>query len=1203
MKPKSFPLYHRTCWVALILLWLLGAASGLQAATYAYRSDTFAYDTPSASAATVAWHASGVSPACTSYPSGDDDWADIAFPGGFTFTYGAVTYNSVRVLSNGMLAFPPDTSGFHRDYSPQALPITAAGPTYSGCVNAVPKNLMIAYWVDIIAGGIANASVKSEMLTNAGSGQRRFVVTWDNVALYGNTATRYSFQIVLFESAAGVNGNFKFQYTTGASTGSGATVGVQLTTTDYTQYAYNQNFIDTALGTAILWYPANQLAAKSAEYRFDEGSWSGAAGEILDTSGNLRHASRVSANVANVAAGKLCRGATFTNNTSNATVDAVATPLAPGNQGAVDFWYKSNVAWNAASSDAMLLDATTTASKPFFLMKRATGALRFVVTDSAGLVMTAETSTAYTYAAATWHHVGISWSLKAGTNQTVMQILLDGVQVNTNTSTPYRTTSSGVLVALGNLYVGDNRSSGVTPSTGSPNGANGTIDEVYVYAQEINATQAAADMALTRPVCGALDHFHVVHNGTIANCGGAVASVTVEAHDANHNLFSLAGTTLQLSTSTGHGTWSGLSAINPVVNSGSGNASYTFSNESAVILGLANPYGEAVNINLVSGAITEHSGAASACVAQDYTFGSVCDADLVFSTASCSFAFDAVEPGGAPGAHIYTKLVNTSFTLDVLALNSSGGINNAYTGTANVDLVDASGATCTAVTPSLTTASSLGFVAADVGRKQLVLTYPKAAANVRVRMQTGSAAPTCSADNFAIRPLQFTVTSPDMSNAALTGTPKAAAGSAFTLSANAGVTSGYSGSIPALDVSKVKDHNAATIVVTALTGTFSAGDGIKAQGSSFKYQDVGSLQFAADAVVDSSFAAVDLPNDCAVGSTSNVVSGGRYGCNVGSALSVKTGRWVPSHFSFSGALAAGCSAGGFTYMGQDALGMVLTLKAHAMGAGAASASDPVVSRYTAVSPAYPSLAAVTLAAKNDVTGISAARIVNPAFPAMPNALLWSAGLFQVSDTYALSRASPPDGPFELFKIAASVNDPDGAALIGTASERETATTRVRHGRLRLQNAFGSEKLALAVPVQAQYWNGSYFVNNADDSCTTVAVPAAQTLTGSATPTGVAGLYFYPVTGATGKNQLASTDTVPTLASPLVAGKSSLQFPAPLKRGWLDVILQVPDYLLGNWGNCSGQSGTAGLHDDLPCARVTFGVFGASSPILYRRENY
>jgi hypothetical protein len=76
-----------------------------------------------------------------------------------------------------------------------------------------------------------------------------------------------------------------------------------------------------------------------------------------------------------------------------------------------------------------------------------------------------------------------------------------------------------------------------------------------------------------------------------------------------------------------------------------------------------------------------------------------------------------------------------------------------------------------------------------------------------------------------------------------------------------------------------------------------------------------------------------------------------------------------------------------------------------------------------------------------------------------------------------------------------------------------------------------------------------------------------------------------------------------LTSPLVAGKSSLQFSAPTHRGWLDVILQVPTYLLGNWGNCNGQVGAAGLDDDLPCARATFGVFGAQSPIIYRRENY
>jgi hypothetical protein len=52
---------------------------------------------------------------------------------------------------------------------------------------------------------------------------------------------------------------------------------------------------------------------------------------------------------------------------------------------------------------------------------------------------------------------------------------------------------------------------------------------------------------------------------------------------------------------------------------------------------------------------------------------------------------------------------------------------------------------------------------------------------------------------------------------------------------------------------------------------------------------------------------------------------------------------------------------------------------------------------------------------------------------------------------------------------------------------------------------------------------------------------------------------------------------------------------------LDIVLLVPSYLRGQWGNCMGQTGTAGLFDDNPCARATFGVF--KSPLIYRRENY
>ena len=167
---------------------------------------------------------------------------------------------------------------------------------------------------------------------------------------------------------------------------------------------------------------------------------------------------------------------------------------------------------------------------------------------------------------------------------------------------------------------------------------------------------------------------------------------------------------------------------------------------------------------------------------------------------------------------------------------------------------------------------------------------------------------------------------------------------------------------------------------------------------------------------------------------------------------------------------------------------------------------------------------------------------------------------------------------------------------------------LRFGRLRLQNAYGSEKLALRVPLQAQHYLANlgnpalagYFTNNTADSCTPVSVPGARTLAGSAKPDGIVNLYFYPL--VTGKNQLLSSDAVPTLGATLSAGQANLQFAAPGKQGWLDVILSVPDHLTYNWGNCSGQ-GSDTLMNDLPCARATFGVYGSKSPIIYRRENY
>lgn len=1248
-QPLLYFRFVLRCFVGLGLAWLGVAVAPAQAqTTYAYRNDVFAYDTPTGAATNVAWHASGATPACTGFPQGDDDWSDIAFPGGFTFTFGGVSYSSVRAYSNGMLAFPTDVSGFHRDYSPQGLPITAAGtpgPTAPCTLSAVPKNLMAAYWIDIIAGtatGITGANVKYELLGVAPS--RRLVITWNNVALYGNAATRYSFQVALFESTAGVNGNFRYQYTTGSTTGLGATVGVQLTTTDYTQYAYNQNFIDTTVGTAVLWYPANQLATKVAEYRFDEGAWTGVAGEIKDTSGNSQHASRVGL-AASVApglfpGGKLCRGGSFPLNTLNTVIGAVATPLTPGNQGAIDFWFNSNVAWNAAGSAATLLDATTVANRPFFLMKSATGALTFRVTDTAGTSVTT-TAPVKTFAANTWHHIGIAWNVRAGTNQTVLQIFLDGVLQN---GVPTRGTTNGFMPGLSTVYVGDNRTSGITPSGGTPNSANGSIDEVYIYGVEISAPQALADMNLTRASCTSLDHFHVVHDVTTSSCT-APASITIEAHDSTHALFTLAGTSMNLSTTPARGTWSNVAggAINSLTSivAGAGTASYSFANESSVTFGLSDNLTGSLNIDVASGTITEHSNAAASCVASDYTNGTVttCDDSRAFVCA-VPFGFNCVESGAAAlTGRLYTKLAGTAFAFDVVALkdtNSDGtadAVDTAYASGANkdvtVELVDGSGATAcasrTAISPALS--QTLTFASSDNGRKSSAnITSTKAYPDLRCRVTDANQAPSivsCSTDNFAVRPDKFTVTSSDATNSAATGTPIIKTGAVFSLSAAA--VAGYGGT-PQINSGLL----VGSPTLGTLTGTFSpsaTATGI-ATGASFAYGEVGTLGMGTNAVYDTTFTNVDNPSDCTADFSNGLVSG-KYGCSFGSTaipLASGFGRFIPDHFdtSATGPLACAATAGtiGVT-SGSAAVTGTGTLFLSAISPGNtiqiggveyAVAAVPSATSLTLSTPyagatasglsvnacpvggmVYSGQAFSALVSARNLAGalttnyagsfakavtLSAAAakggtaIATTAPGGAMSANVAAAATF-TNGTNAASLAAPvftfataPTLPTSVFVRA---TDTDGVVSLRTpAATSVEGGVKVVSGRIRIPNAYGSERLPLPMTATVQYYNaGANWVTSATDSISAF----NSNLTGAG-----GNVVANIVNGLGGGVAVVSPGT-----ASVVAGVRTFTLAAPGVSGNVNISLNAPIYL----------PSTVGL--------ATFGIF--RSPLIYRRENY
>jgi len=895
------------------------------------------------------------------------------------------------------------------------------------------------------------------------------------------------------------------------------------------------------------------LASASTHFRLDEtaGSWNGVAGEVLDSGGTglqgrrLTSTSPTATNVVSptptiasqyaAVSGSFCNAGSFD---GRAIVEVANNPL---------LRYTTRL-----SATAWIYPTAYPGSDLYSILSNDTN-YEFHINPSGKLYWwwgSSNITSNTTIPRNQWTHVAIT--MDSSTTGGRQRIYINGVQ-DTSTGNWKGTLANNIC----NFYIGGDVSTSASCPISSARNFRGMIDEVKLYNYELSAAEIRADMTMGRSCSGAFDHIRIEHDGSASVC--TPETVTVKAClDANCSTLYPGNVTVNLSPSG----WVG------------GNT-FTFAGGVATRQ-LSN--GTAGNVTLGSTSASPVPANATRCFN-----GGTESCTLTFNAASCNF--DAVETAANPQTRIYTKLANTSFNLDVLALTASKAVNTTYTGTVAVDLVDTSTSSCPSGS-GLTTATNINFVAADKGRKPVAFSYANAARNVRVRMRVGATAPACSTDNFTIRPQQFSVSS-SMTNAALTGAPKAVAGTAFTLSTNAGVGSGYDGT-PTIDTTKVNDHVGAAIAAGTLSGTMAAGTGAGATGTSFKYLDVGNIQLTTDAVIDSGFSVIDQTSDCISGSTSNTLSGGKYGCNIGSVASPLFGRWHPSHFSFTGTLTPACVSGNFTYMGQDALGLNLTLKAHATTGSPATASDPVTSRYTS---GYTNLASVTLSGANGGTAVAASRLSTPTFPIMPNTVLWSTGLFRINDTYSFSKLTAPDGSYEAFKLVASLTDPDGSTLIGTSTQKETNVTRIRYGRLAIGNAYGSELLDLPIPFEAQYWSSSgYYVTNREDSCTTFNTSSLM------------------MSGYTQNLAACETQISPTGTQTLVAGKLPLKLtkPGPTNQGSVLITLNLGSTASGS--TCVSATSSSASPANLPWFGSTnpsglakFGI--PKSPYIYFRESF
>lgn len=1166
----------------------LAAMHAAHAATYTFRSDSFAWET---AANTISWNRT-----CTGY-AGDDDQATITFTGGFSFTFAGTAYSSVRVLTNGSLQFGADT-GFFRTYTNTTLPAGTAG-SRSGCTASATARTMMAYWTDLNPSATGSGGVTWEQKGTAPN--RYVVVSWNSVYQY-NTSTPYTFQIILYE-----NGEFKYQYGNANASGANATIGVQVSSTDYTLYSFNAGY--NANGSAIRWVLPSSTPSRVAEYRFDEYSYTGAVGEVSDTSGNGHAGVRVGS-AASTATGYVCRGLDVPANTTttSAAVDTLLSPAsAIGAAGSISMWYRSNLVWTS-STPAMLADATAASSRSFYLMRNGGGALRFHVADSSGTTLVATTA-ANSFAAGTWVHIAATWRLAAGSNQSTLRLYVNGTLATTTTGT----TNGNLDPLLASLFLGDNRSTN-TSSSATPNSANGQLDEARIYNYEITAADAGVDMNSPHDCVPPLDHYEVsMPSSSIAclpstvtvkacansssPCTSTASSVTGQSATLASSAGTLAPTTLVFDA-TGVAT---ATLSHPLASDGT-LVTLTLSGEQTVATNGRQccPNGASCSVSNTcsttfntAGFIVAASAGGAAATVPAQTAG----------TASAAYVLRAVQTNTSTGACTAAltgaQTVNWAYQCNNPATCSAGNLLSV-TGSAATTIAanPNTGVTATTAVPMLFDAlgnAPFSFNFLDVGQ-----------ATLWVNKTVSSATLAGNSNAFVTRPAGFALSNirqtaaPNLANpgaASAAGTAFVKAGESFSATVTA-VTSGGAAT-PNYGRETVPEGVA---LAPALVQPSGGAAGTLSNGS------IAGTVFSAGAATPTTLAYSEVG---VITLTPSVADGDYLGAgNVSGSASGTIGRFVPARFALGAPTVAhragrGCTpASTFTYLGENfQLGFTLTAQ-NTAGATTQNYSG-AFAKLDLSAPAGFNLAGLA--------GSTAFTVANGRLAVGTSAGSWSNGVTNaVALTASATRATAPEGPFDTAFGIAPV-DSDGVAIssftmassAGGANDRAgIGTVALRFGRLRLSNAVGAQTRTLALPLVGQYWSGSQFETNALDSCTSIAAGA--------------------VSFGNLRRTLTTADTALAGSSfGLSAGVGALLLAAPGggRHGTLDVALSLGGgatdaSCLQPWTPGSGDAATSGAnlgflrgawcsasHDKDPSARASFGLYRGADTMLYQRENY
>jgi MSHA biogenesis protein MshQ len=992
--------------------------------------------------------------------------------------------------------------------------------------------------------------------------------------------------------------------------------------------------ISDHVGTVTFYEPPAPIGA----WYFDELAWGGSSGEVVDSTGNGLDGTALggaSTSFADPPGPALtgdpgtCRFGEFDGNNDYVQLPGSFPDLQDS------FTISAWINPDRINGDQRILvdDESNTGGYAFSLGDGGDGRLRFFSRNINPVVVDTQSAV---ISAGQWFHVAAVHNISDKTRQ----IFVNGVAVRLDNNDFISTYSGTWGVDPGMASIG-----GETNNAGSEAVSrwrfDGYIDEVRVYDVALSGTEVQAVMNETHPcaIGPTLGWIEITAGSAASTC--APHPVTITAYDSDPainpgaQIFTNYTGTVVLATQTGHGNWSinsanGALSPNPHTTD-NGQATYTFvsADQGSAILDLSNVHADDLTISatdIVAGVtvlsplisfrdnafvITPVTCTDSSCPATGST-ELVAGRDHVFNAAlwrrdpssgDCAIATDYDTASNAAYGDLKAWIIRDAVDPSGIAPEIGGSpLGNAVPALNNLDLNFTSGQTQFTLSTSdvgkydvnLRDDTS-GFAMDDQGNNNPADDVPRPISG--------------SSDTLTVRPFALGYTNinkdgtPNPSGTATTGAGFVAAGDSFAAtvgaylwqSADDGDNNGLVDDPTTDDVTNnglTPAYNFLTTLSVDNTGGFTPVAGVAGAlgGTTTPNSFTGGSQTINDLTYSEVGSMRLLANTTAfLGTTGADISGQTPDTG-------PVGRFYPHHFDIGSVnITEACASGGFTYMDQDELQLQYTLVAQNLGN--TTTSNYFTAGYTT--------GTVTAVAENNNDGNDlSGRLSNT------GSVDWVGGQYVINVTNAqFDRAATPDGPFDNLQLGVYVTDQDNAEIQNrdmkpddttactamTCTARSLGTTMMRYGRIAMTNAYGSEILPLTLTTVLQYYDGTFFVNNDLDSCSTLAITDVDLSNNEQTN---------ERDGTITIN--GTTVTASVQNSPANSGALNIDVSAPGagNTGYVDIQPDLSTatgadmpWLLFDW------DGDAGTVDEAPVGRATFGIFGGNPQQIYMQELY